>query len=481
MAPPTWLQKLTWQDLRIAGVAKSPTSKIWNFVSGVTAAYNTATGAWDLTVSGGGGGGSGDVVGPASSVDDRVALFSGTTGKLLKQAAFLIADLIKVNGSVAFTADQSMGGHKLTNVANGSSSGDAVNFGQLSAIVAANLDWKDSVRLATTTALPASTRTSNVRTANANGALPNIDGVAPAVNDRILDKDHGTGADRGIWVVTSLGSGGTPWVLTRAGDADVDAEVTSGLRVSITAGTLHAGKVFYLNTADPITLNTTALTFAEDSQSVAADGVTLDKSGAIFSVKAHGIDNGQLRQGTACTVVGRSANSTGDLADIAASTNNRFFGRKSNALGFFQVDVASSDITGILPPSAGGIGSAPSTSGQEPEFNGTTWELHGAKRGTDLSDAGATLAVGGGSEYVKPSSVTLTAQRILSISTTGAVARQCMVLKFYTCGANQYRIQNTGTGGTSVMDELTPISGSWIYLLRFDGVDWSVIAILEGI
>ena len=31
-----------------------------------------------------GGGGSGDVVGPASSVDDQMALFSGTTGKLLK-------------------------------------------------------------------------------------------------------------------------------------------------------------------------------------------------------------------------------------------------------------------------------------------------------------------------------------------------------------------------------------------------------------
>jgi hypothetical protein len=36
------------------------------------------------TVSSGGGGGSGDVVGPASSTDSEFALFSGTTGKLLK-------------------------------------------------------------------------------------------------------------------------------------------------------------------------------------------------------------------------------------------------------------------------------------------------------------------------------------------------------------------------------------------------------------
>lgn len=38
-------------------------------------------------------GGTGDVVGPASSVDNRVALFDGITGKLLKQSSLLISDL----------------------------------------------------------------------------------------------------------------------------------------------------------------------------------------------------------------------------------------------------------------------------------------------------------------------------------------------------------------------------------------------------
>lgn len=37
----------------------------------------------------GGGGGSGDVSGPASSVDSHVALFDGTTGKLLKDGGAL--------------------------------------------------------------------------------------------------------------------------------------------------------------------------------------------------------------------------------------------------------------------------------------------------------------------------------------------------------------------------------------------------------
>jgi hypothetical protein len=46
--------------------------------------------------SGGGGGGSGDVVGPASSTNNGVALWDGTTGKLLKNGAVL--------GSAAFVA-----------------------------------------------------------------------------------------------------------------------------------------------------------------------------------------------------------------------------------------------------------------------------------------------------------------------------------------------------------------------------------------
>lgn len=41
--------------------------------------------------SGGGGGGAGDVVGPASAVDNRVAVFNGTTGKIIKDGGVLIS------------------------------------------------------------------------------------------------------------------------------------------------------------------------------------------------------------------------------------------------------------------------------------------------------------------------------------------------------------------------------------------------------
>jgi hypothetical protein len=56
------------------------------------------------TLSATGGGGSGDVVGPASSVDSRPALFDGTTGKLLKQGNATLGDAAYKNtGTTAGT------------------------------------------------------------------------------------------------------------------------------------------------------------------------------------------------------------------------------------------------------------------------------------------------------------------------------------------------------------------------------------------
>lgn len=52
---------------------------------------NSLLGSGDLVIAGGGGGGSGDVVGPATAADGAVALFDGTTGKLLKVGGTALA------------------------------------------------------------------------------------------------------------------------------------------------------------------------------------------------------------------------------------------------------------------------------------------------------------------------------------------------------------------------------------------------------
>lgn len=75
--------------------------------------YRLDSGAWTAVS---GGGGSGDVVGPASSIDDRIATFDGATGKLLQDGGKTIAEvrLIEPNSqSTAYTAVLSDGGKHL--------------------------------------------------------------------------------------------------------------------------------------------------------------------------------------------------------------------------------------------------------------------------------------------------------------------------------------------------------------------------------
>jgi len=121
---------------------------------------------------------------------------------------------------------------------------------------------KAPVRLATAAALPAYTRTGNVITADANGALT-VDGVAVLANNRILVKDGASGADNGIYDATSAGAGGAPFVLTRSADMDASADCAPGMEVPVTEGAVNMDSTFvFTNDAVP-TLNTTALVFEE--------------------------------------------------------------------------------------------------------------------------------------------------------------------------------------------------------------------------
>ncbi|MEW9530591.1 hypothetical protein [Microbispora sp. NPDC049125] len=135
---------------------------------------------------------------------------------------------------------------RIINLADPSSNGDAATK-QYVDNVARGLDWKQSVRAATTT-------NGTLATAYANGSV--IDGVTLATGDRILLKDQTTGADNGVYTVNGSGAP------TRAADADSSAEVTSGLAVTVTEGTVNGDKTYILTTNDPIVLGTTALSFS---------------------------------------------------------------------------------------------------------------------------------------------------------------------------------------------------------------------------
>ena len=150
---------------------------------------------------------------------------------------------------------------------------DIVNKAYADAI-ASGIHFHEAVALATTAALPANTYnngTSGVGatlTGNANGAL-SVDSTLTIVAERILVKNEAAGANNGVYVVTQVGSAGTPYILTRATDFDtvgtgVD-QIDEGDFFLVTSGTANVNTAWVQQTAPPITIGTTAIVFQQFS------------------------------------------------------------------------------------------------------------------------------------------------------------------------------------------------------------------------
>lgn len=210
-----------------------------------------------------------------TSITTLGTIGTGTWHGTAIEAAYLPA----LNGITAPTGDVSMNSHKITSLATPSADGDAATKAYVDA-VAVGIDWKPSVRVVASSALAAYTRNGNVITADANGALADIDGVTLTANDRLLLTAGAAGADNGIYTVTVVGDAGNRSVLTRATDADASAEVTAGLAVWVTEGGTYSDTGWVLTTNDAITLNTTSLTFTQfTGASTITAGAGLTKTG----------------------------------------------------------------------------------------------------------------------------------------------------------------------------------------------------------
>lgn len=150
------------------------------------------------------------------------------------------------------------------------------------------LSPKEAVAAATTTTLPANTYNNGASgvgatlTGNSNGALSAIDGYTPVLNDRLLIKNEAAPANNGIYVVTQVGSGGTPYILTRAIDFDDPNEIP-GATTIIENGTTLTDNLFVCTTLPTVVIGTTAINFVNYGNFSVVAGNGISKSGNTIS------------------------------------------------------------------------------------------------------------------------------------------------------------------------------------------------------
>jgi hypothetical protein len=162
-----------------------------------------------------------------------------------------------------------MGTNKITGLGTPTDAADAATKAYVDS-AAQGIDWKASVRVATTA-------TGTLASAFANGST--VDGVTLATGDRILIKNQSTGSQNGIYVVQATGAP------VRSTDADANAEVTGNFAVFVEEGTANADSGWVLTNDGAVTVGTTALTFTQFTglgQITAGDGLT--KTGNTLNV-----------------------------------------------------------------------------------------------------------------------------------------------------------------------------------------------------
>jgi hypothetical protein len=245
-----------------------------------------------------------------------------------------------------------------------------------------------------------------------------VDGYTAALNDRILVKNQSTAAQNGVYTVTTVGSGSTNWVLTRATDMNVSGsgadQLGPGDYVFVVNGTQNAGTAWVVTTPLPITIGSTSITFVQfagASTYTAGTGLTL--TGTQFSI----------------TNTGVSAASYGSASSVPAITINAQ-GQITSATDTAIAISASQITSGSLGVARGGTGTSTAFTAGSLVFAGASGVY---------SQDNANLFWDDSNNYLGIGTATPAAPLNVSVSTSG----------------DAVRITQTGAGNALVVEDST--------------------------
>ena len=93
-----------------------------------------------------------------------------------------------------------------------------------------------------------------------------LDGVSLSLNDRVLIKDQTDATQNGIYTLTTVGDGSTPWRLTRAVDYDIPPLIVNGSVVFVVEWVDNAN-TYWNQTSNVIAVGTTPIVFVAEADS----------------------------------------------------------------------------------------------------------------------------------------------------------------------------------------------------------------------
>ena len=228
--------------------------------------------------------------------------------------------------------------------------------------VAAGLIIHSQALLATAAALPTNTYNNGTAgvgatlTATTNGALT-VDGVLTTTSIRIVVKNEATiancgggsvvGCSNGIYVVTTVGDGSHPYVLTRATDANTPGpgsptEIGLGTFVFVISGTANGNTGWSVNSV-VTTIGTSAINWVQFSGGSASGVTSLGGMSGILSC-------GSNISCTGSTVSVAAAGSNGQVQ----ANNSGVLGGLTNTQLSALINPFSSSLSGAVPSSGGG-------------------------------------------------------------------------------------------------------------------------------
>lgn len=256
-----------------------------------------------------------------------------------------------------------------------------------------------------------------------------LDGYTLLNTNRILVKDEANQAHNGIY---TWATGGT--VLTRATDADTYGSNVGQLSQNdyffIQNGTVNRGSSYVVTTVGVITFGTTAITFAEFSNSqVYTAGTGLTLTGTTFSITNTGVTNATY--GTASSVPTIAVNAQGQITS-ASNTAIAINGNQitSGTVGSAYISGSYTGITGVgtltagtwnattIAAAYGGTGLTSYTAGDLLYASGTS-----ALTQLALGASGYVLTAGAGApQYVAQSTLSVGSATNATNSANSAIA-----------------------------------------------------------